>query len=318
MINSIFVLEGNKVKNITSAQLQSLKSKGFVWVDIEAPSEEDFEHLKNIFPLHPLACEASVRKNSRPRVTEFDEHLFVVFHEPFKGGKHVSFLQLDLFIGTNFLITTHSKSLVSIDTIKKNFEENPKLFKKGPSFIAYYLLDHIVDNYFPIMDDIDKMLDDVEDEVFINGSDGVLNNIFSLRRYVLELRKKVVPEREVLSTLARFDSKFIDQASTIYFRDIYDHTIRISEMVDAYRDLLTSVLDVYLSAQSKKLNEVMKVLTVIATIMMPLTLITGFYGMNINFPEVQAFGVNSYWFILGIMLVIAFAMVVYFKKKKWW
>ena len=316
MIKSIFVLEGGKVKDITSAQLQSRKSKGFVWVDIEAPSEDDFEYLNGIFPLHPLACEASLSKNSRPRVTEFDEHLFVVFHEPFKGGKHVSFLQLDFFLGANFLVTTHSKSLVSIDTIKKNFETNPKLFKKGPSFITYYLLDHIVDNYFPIMDEIDQMLDEVEDIVFINNSKGVLNQIFSLRRYVLELRKKVIPEREVLSTLAKFDSKFIDQPSIIYFRDIYDHLIRISEMVDSYRDLLTSVLDIYISTQSKKLNEVMKVLTIIATIFIPLTFVTGLYGMNFRLmPEIT--WEYGYPAALLLMALMAIVMIVYFKKKRW-
>jgi len=317
MIQSIFVLNGSKIENITSAQLQEYSGKGFVWVDVEDSVDEDFEYLKNILPLHDLACDIVTRKYSRSKITEFDKHLFMIVHEPFEEGKKVSFLSTAFFIGDKFLVTAHKESLVSIDSVKRNIELNPSVFKRGPAYLVYLIIDGVIDEYFPILDSLDRNLNEVERLVFDNKSKATLTMIFNLRREVLDLRKKVIPAREVLGTLSRFESNYIPHKYSIYYRDLYDHLIRISEMIDAYRDLLTGILDVHISIQSQRLNEVMKVLTVIATIMMPLTLITGFYGMNIIFPDVALLGDNTYWFILIMMSAVVIIMLYYFKNKKW-
>jgi len=317
MIQSILNYENNKVNNLTSVQLSEMK-KNFVWVDVEDPSKEDFEFIQKHFLIHSLACDQIFDPDIRPKLQDFENHLAITFHEPIQEDKSFFFSRLDLFIGKNFIITIHKKSLPSIDTIKENLSKNPSVLKKGPSFMAYLIIDNIVENYFPVLDELDSLADEIEDKVFINhGDKETLKRIFYLKRRLIEFRKRISPEREILSTLSRADSKIIDLKYSIYFRDIYDHLVRISDMVDIYRDLVTSVLDVYVSVQSNKLNEVMKVLTVIATIMMPLTLITGFYGMNISFPEIELFGANTYYFIFVLMGIVAILLILFFKKKKW-
>ncbi|MFH1391261.1 MAG: magnesium/cobalt transporter CorA [Candidatus Diapherotrites archaeon] len=317
MIQSIIVPENGKVKNITSAQLSDVINKTFVWIDVENPKEEDFEFLKKNFPLHPLAADPIFESRLRPKIIDFQQHLLLVFHEPIMEQNKLSFSRVIFFIGKDFLITIHNRSLPSIDAIKELVNNNTNFLKKGPSFLVYNMLDQITDNYFPILDELDDELDNLENKIFLGNEKDTLRKVFSLKRKILEIKRKISPTREVLSSLSRHESKIIDKNALIYFRDVYDHAIRISDTIDIYRDLLTSVLDVYISLQSNKLNEVMKVLTVIATIMMPLTVITGFYGMNIIFPEVGFFKADSYFFILFIMLIISGLMLLYFRKKKW-
>ncbi|MAG18287.1 MAG: magnesium and cobalt transport protein CorA [Candidatus Diapherotrites archaeon] len=317
MIQSIIVPENGKVKNITSAQLSDVKNKTFVWIDVEDPTEEDFEFLRKNFPLHPLASDPVFESRLRPKIIDFQQHLLLVFHEPLMEQGKLSFSRAIFFIGKDFLITVHNQSLPSIDAIKELVNSSPKVLKKGSSFLVYDLLDQIVDNYFPILDELDDEIDNLESKMFLRDGKDTLRKVFSLKRKILELKRKISPVREVLSALSRHESKIIDKNALIYFRDVYDHAIRISDTIDIYRDLLTSILEVHISLQSNKLNEVMKVLTVIATIMMPLTLITGFYGMNIVFPEVELFNADSYFFILFLMLIVSGMLIMYFRKKKW-
>ncbi|MCR4369491.1 MAG: magnesium/cobalt transporter CorA, partial [archaeon] len=286
------------MRDITSAQLPEYAKKGFVWVDVERPSKEEFDLLQKTFPLHPLACDPVFEAHIRAKFIDFEKHLLLIFHEPLEEKGH-SFARIIIFVGKNFLVTVHPRSLPSIDSMRELAQKNPELVMKGSSFLTYHLLDRIVDNYFPILDDLDYALDDLEKKIFVSNGKQTLKEVFRLKRQILELRKMVSPGREVLASLARHDSTIISKDSILYFRDVYDHIIRISDTVDGYRDLLTSVLDVYISVQSNRMNDVMKVLTVIATVMLPLTLIVGFYGMNITFPEVGLFGENTYYFILA-------------------
>ncbi|MCR4335774.1 MAG: magnesium/cobalt transporter CorA [archaeon] len=317
MIQSIIVQENGKAKNITSAQFLDIKNKTFAWLDIENPTNEDFEFLRKNFSLHPLASDPIFESRLRPKIIDFQQHLLLVFHESIQEQKELSFPRVIFFIGKDFLITVHNRSLPSIDTMKELVNNSPNVMKKGSSFLVYEILDRIVDNYFPILDKLDDELDDLENKMFLDGEKGTLKKVFSLKRKILEIKRKISPSREVLSNLSRHESKIIDKNALIYFRDIYDHTIRISETIDIYRDLLTSILDIHISLQSNKLNEVMKVLTVIATIMMPLTLVTWFYGMNVIFPEVEFLKTDSYFFILFLMLIVSGMLIMYFRKKKW-
>lgn len=316
MIQSIIFLDSKKVKNITSAQLTDVKGK-FVWIDVENPTADDFTFLKKHFSLHPLACDTVFDSSLRPKLVEFDKHLLIVFHEPDPEDHGLNFNRIDLFVGENFLITSHKESVAAIDAVKETLDSNPGIMKNGPAFLTHNILDNVAESYFPVLDAIDSSTDELEDRIFSKNDNVSLREIFSLKKQILELRKKIGPEREVLTMLSRHELSFIDKNSIIYFRDVYDHLIRISEMLEIYRDLLTGILEVYVSVQSNKLNEVMKVLTVIATILLPLTFITGFYGMNVVFPEVEYFGLNSYFFIFFLMALLVVVMIFYFKKRKW-
>ena len=316
MIKSIFQPDGPRVKTLPPEALPVSKSR-FTWVDVESPDENDFSALEKAFPIHHLAKSAVFDRFIRSKVIEFDEHLFIVFHEPVRGKSSLSFPGLGIFLGKNFLITVHNNRMASIDSVRNSVSEEPEIMKRGPSFLAYLILDHIVDGVFPILDDIEREADALEDYVFLGEGADSLSKIFQLKLKLIELRKRIGPEREVLASLSRHDSVFIDPGITIYFQDIYDHMIRVADLVDVYRELLTGILDIHISVQSRRLNEVMKVLTVIATLMLPLTLVTGFYGMNVVFPEVELFGGNSYFFILLLMVIISVLLIAYFRKKMW-
>ncbi|MEK6958107.1 MAG: magnesium/cobalt transporter CorA [archaeon] len=317
MIKSAIVFDSGKMRNVAPEQLSIPAQKGFVWVDIEDPEQEDYDRLKDVLPLHPLAWGSIQDSYARPKLIEFESHLLMVFHEPVLESKSISFSRLGIFLGKNFLVTVHRKSLRCIDSVMQNMDANFSLLKKTPSAVAYLILDLLVDNYFPVIDSLEAKFAEAEDNVLVHHDEKALEKIFLLKRQVLELRKKVVPQRESLSMLSRHDSKMVDPSIGIYFRDIYDHMIRVDEMLDSYRDLMTNLLDAYISVQSNKLNEIIKLLTVISTIILPLTLIVGFYGMNIVFPEVQSLGVNFYYVILVVMAIVTVAMIIYFRRKKW-
>ncbi len=317
MIKSAIVFDSGKMRSIAPEQLSVPAQKGFVWVDVERPEQADYGFLEHLLPLHPLAWQAMQEPYVRPKITVFDEHIFIVFHEPLLEGKAVSFSRLGFFLGKNFLVTVHKKTLRCTDAVLKSLDINSSFLKKGPSYIVYALLDRMVDDYFPLLDSLDNKFDEAESKVLVHHDEKALEKIFTLKREILELRKKAIPQREVLSALSRHDSKTVEPSLIVYFRDVYDHMIRVDEMLDSYRDLVTSLLDAYISVQSNKLNETIKVLTVIATATLPLTLIVGFYGMNITFPELRFFGANSYFFILFIMLLVTIVMAVYFRNKKW-
>ena len=321
MIDSILCMENGKVKNVTSAQLQTrLSQKKPIWIDVLAPTKEDMDFLQKKLFLHKLAIKDCLSFTQRPKLVEFPEQLFMVVHDLHYNKGELIFNELDIFLGKNFVVTVHRHPVDAVKQIQQRISEEPGLWKKGSCFIVSQVIAIIVEAYFPVLDALDDTIDEIEDVVFKNPTPAVLNKTFKLKRSVLELRKTVSPQRDAISEIIMNDSPLIHPETLVYYRNIYDHLIRMHDLIDTYRDLITGILDAYLSVVSNRMNEVMKVLTMFATVMMPLTLIAGIYGMNFKFiPEIHTpFGESfGYFFALGLMLSVGLIMIFFFKRKQW-
>ncbi|MFH1380763.1 MAG: magnesium/cobalt transporter CorA, partial [Candidatus Omnitrophota bacterium] len=295
------------------------EKNALLWVDIQKPTQKEMDFLEKHFSFHPLAIEDSMTTIQRPKIDKYDNYLFSVLHAailaPHKDK--ATSLELDTFVGENYVVTVHLKPILSVSSTWERCIKNAGIMSQGAAYLFYFLADALVDNYFPILEKLDSEIQKVEDSVFNDAKSETLSRIFDLKENVFTLRKMIGPQRETMNLIARGGYPPIIPAKlSIYFRDVSDLLARISDNLDGYRDMLASALDGYVSMTSKKLNEIMKMLTIIATIMMPLTLISGIYGMNFKFmPELNwRYG---YFLIVGVMLFIGCGMLLFFKKKKW-
>lgn len=304
--------------------IQSVKGyigrKGtLMWLDIEKPTAEDMRSLEQEFSFHPLAIEDCMTDIQRPKIDHYEGYLFIVLHAASLAAHKdkATSLEVDIFIGANYIITVHMKPIKSIISSRERCVKNPQIMSNGPARLLYNITDALVDNYFPILEKLDTEIEGLEQRMFKSHSSENITKILSLTETVLTLRRFVGPQREIVNFLVRGDYEpIISTDLSIYFRDIKDLLARISDTLDSYRDALTSILGGYTSVASNRLNEIMKVLTVIATIMMPLTLVSGIYGMNFRYmPELQ--WKYGYIAILLFMFTLGFGMLIYFKHKKW-
>lgn len=319
MIRTVLYNDGKIVKSSTIKSIKSaLNSGDRIWVDIENPDKKEMDILRDVFNFHPLAVEDCEHKLQRPKVDNYKDYYFVVLNE-FTGGdinKHFTYSQLYIFLGNNYIVTLHWNALKVIGDTMERIINGPYIFDRGIDFILYNLFDTLVDDYFPLADSIGDKIDKIEENILMNPGKQVQNDILVLKRNILKLRKVLSPQREVLNILLRHDFPLIKEENRLYYMDVYDHMLRIYDLLDTYMDLLTSTMDLYMSQISNRMNEVMKVLTMITTIMMPLSLIAGIYGMNFKFmPELETR--YGYFAILGLMALIAGLEILYFKKKKW-
>jgi len=319
MISSISQIGAGKLRRIKEADMEvAVHERGFLWVDVEGGSKDDLIGMKKLFRLHPITIENLVAFNQRPKAEEYPEYLFLIVHPVSYDNGKVKISELDFVLGSNYLITARQGAVPALSGISENLSKDPAYFDKGPAFLAYSIIDGVIDNYFPAMERMAEELDALETEIFSNPSKKTLNKLFRLKRNLVQFRKTVLAQRETLHFLGRQESDLIPSEHRIYFRDTYEHLIRVSDSIDTYREVVSDSMDAYLSMISNRLNEVMKVLTIIATIILPMSLIAGFYGMNVDFPEYALFGKSgSYFFAMGIMLAIAIVMLLWFRKKAW-
>ena len=295
------------------------KKEKIVWVDVQKPTEKDMLFLEKHFSFHPLAMEDCMTTIQRPKIDRYENYLFIVLHAATVGAHKdkATSLEVDSFVGENYVVTVHLKPIPSVTSTWERCLKNAGIMSQGAAYLFYFLADALVDNYFPILEKLDKEIQKAEDAVFKDGDSLTLNKIFDLKENVLILRRIIGPQRETTNFIARGGYQpIIPGKLSIYFRDVSDLLARINDNLDTYRDMLTSALDGHMSASSNKLNEIMKALTIIATIMMPLTLITGVYGMNFRFmPEIEwRYG---YFVVVGFMISLGVGMLIFFKKKKW-
>ncbi len=288
-----------------------------IWVDLEAATVEEALILSRDFNFHPLAIEDCIAETLLPKIDDFGDYLFLVFHgsRP-ETGKPFETVEINFFLGANYLVTYHDAPSRSITRTKDRCTKMSPAMTQGVDFLLHDILDGLVDNYFPILDRFDEAIERIEAQVFSQPDKTVLNQIFDLKRDVLHLRRVTGPQRDILNRLSRDPFRVIGEKASIYFRDVYDHLARIVDLSDLYRDMVSSALDAYLSSVSNRLNEVMKVLTIFTATLMPLTLITGIYGMNFDhMPELSMrYGYHG---VLVVMLVVMVAMFAYFRRKKW-
>lgn len=288
-----------------------------IWVDVRAVSRDEIEGLAGTFGLHDLAVESTLDGYRRPHLYEFKDHFYVNLTVVGQNRNHgMKPSELHLFAGEKFVITaTKDQKSEAIDGALAEFKGTPELCDRGTIYAVYLLTEDLVETYFPIVEKLDNDADKLEGDMLSKADQRSIKKVFELKRRVFDLRKVIGPQRDILNELARRDFPFMEGESQVYFQDIYNRMIRLFDMLDTIREILSGSLDIYLSTVSNRLNEVMKVLTGVATILVILSVITGFYGMNVPIPGQDY---KYYWaFIVGGMATVIIGMGWYLKRKGW-
>jgi magnesium transporter len=293
-----------------------LAGSSFFWVDVAQPNEADYAILRDVFKFHPLAVEDSEKFDQRAKIDDYDDYVFIVVYGAVPDDDRL--VEVHCFYSEKFLVTVHRDDAPAFTEVRQRYVQRKKV--DDPGRLLYRIIDALVDSFFPILADFDDRIDELENQTFLNASDAQLQEIFQMKRLLVGMRKAITPERDMFAGLIGGVAELpgMSAEDERYFRDIYDHLIRISDLIDTYRDLLTSSMDVYLSTVSNRLNSVMKQLTIMATVFLPLTFVTGFFGQNFGWM-VGHIGSGPVFFGLGIGLEIATvaALFTLFKKRGW-
>lgn len=291
--------------------------EGF-WLDIEAPDDADYDLLEHTFKFHPLTIEDIRHQNQRPKVDEYPEYNFTVIFVAVWENGDVALREQHLFVGEHYLITVHQEPSPQLKELQERIHKSPELTKGKPAFLTYMAIDALVDASFPVLDKLDDEVDELEDEITAKATEEQLGRIYHLKHTVTELRRFLGAQRDVFQALITHGIHLQQQDMTLYYRDVYDHIVRQYETADSLRDLLTGAMDVYLSTVSNRLNQTTKALTVIASLFLPLSFLTGFYGMNFSYlvtvlinPPI-AFAVGIFTMLVAIMI-----QLYLFKRRGW-
>lgn len=300
---------------------QALKDpSSMLWVDMEDIDDVDVDLLTNVFNLHPLTVEDFILPNARPKVEKFKDYIFLVMFsiEPRDktNGSRIKTIEIDCCLGRNFLVTVRTGVINSFSVTKERAKKQSPIIMNGADFLLYSIIDSVVDSYFPVIDDFDNLVDDMSDELFKDPTQNTLSKIYHLKNEIMLLKRTIGPQADVAALITKGDFEYITPQNAIYFRNIYDNLVRLNDIVGTSRDIITGAMEAYVSVVSNRLNEIMKTLTVIATIMMPLTLIASIYGMNFKYmPELSSkYGYPS---VIAFMIALSVIMLHYFKRKKW-
>jgi magnesium transporter len=299
---------------------------GVSWINVDGLHEIGIiQELGTCYGWHPLIVEDILNTNQRTKIDVFDDHIFMSLKMLTynNDGQALGVEQLSLVLGSNYVITFQEKQGDIFDPLRTRIKTSKgRVRKAGSDYLAYALVDSVVDNYFTVLESIGEAIEDMEEELVTNPVPDTLQKIHALKKEMIYLRKSVWPLREIIGGLTREESSLIRESTNIYLRDLYDHTIQVIDTVETFRDMISGMLDVYLSSLSNRMNEVMKILTIFAAVFIPLTFIAGIYGMNFN-PERSPFNMPElnwylgYPFALGLMVLIGTVMLIYFKRKKW-
>lgn len=291
-----------------------------IWVDLDLNEPGQADLLREIKGLHPLAVEDSLGQNARPKLEEYPDYLFILIigvrlHEATPDPYDLVTYDLSFFLGSNFLITVHEGPSHPIDDVAARLEKNPDLLSRGVDRLAHTIMDGSVDMYFPLLDRIDEFIDELEQRVVVEFDETALPEIFALKRLILSVRRHLAPERDVFNVLTNRPSALLSPDSQIYFRDIYDHMLRINDSIETYRELVSSVLDSYLTQVSNRLGKVTKGLSVIATLSIPFVVLSGMWGMNVAHIPFSA-SPHAFWLMFAIQLGLGVLLlaILHFRK----
>jgi magnesium transporter len=293
---------------------------GVTWIHVQGLHEPALlQQLGTVFGLHPLTLEDVVSTQQRPKLDDYQDYLYIVLRalDYDTAAGQVQGEQVSLVLGPRFVLSLQETNAPLFRAVRERLRKTTgRLRASGADYLAYALLDSVVDGYFDILESVSQRIEGLEDELVESPGSFVLQSAHALRREMILLRKAVWPLREVVSSLERGESRLIRPGTRVFLRDIYDHTVQVIEAVESFRDMLSGLQDLYLSTVSHRMNEVMKILTILATIFVPLTFLAGVYGMNfIHFPELKwRWGYFGFWLVSG---TIAVAMLAYFRRKKW-
>jgi len=308
--------DGDSVEPVDREAIEKqLRSGEFFWLDLQEPDDSDFEVLREAFEFHPLAIEDSQDFGQRAKLETYDDYIFLVVYgwSPDDDG----LVEVHCFYSERFLVTVHRDDAPALDELKKSCAAK-RINVRDPALTLHRVVDGLVDSFFPVLDGFDVELDELEGDFVRAPGDEPLQRLFSMKRRLATLRRAIAPERDVFAQLDRDEIPGLDPESARYFRDVSDHLYRLAETIDSFHELTLAAMDVFLSTSSNRMNEVMKQLTIIATIFLPLSYIAGFWGQNFGFM-VDHVGSTAAFLLGGVLLQLATAifLFVYFRRKQW-
>ena len=327
MIRSLYFHPGKPIrKDVPPQEFPKLirERRGLLWVNFANEPADTCLPILQGFGFHPLAIDDALQEIHVPKIDDWGEYLYIVLNYmnikengPFWEAEAE---ELDIFLGANYIITLHDTPIPGIEETWASCDRDPRTLQDGADHLLYKIADSIVNGYMPTVEKIDDAIDQLEDEVFGRPSPQTLERLFSLKRLLQAMRRILLPQREVLNKLARDDYRVVDPRDRIFFRDIYDHLVRLHDLNESLRDLVGGVLDTYLSVVNNRMNDIMKTLTIITTLFMPITFITGFFGMNFFEPVAGLVGWTArqvFAATLGVMLLFPFGMFLWMRRRTW-
>ncbi|HWP98814.1 MAG TPA: magnesium/cobalt transporter CorA [Syntrophomonadaceae bacterium] len=294
--------------------------QNLLWIDLFDCTASELNEIGRIFDFHPLALEDCLQESPRAKVDRYDDYSFFVFHalryfEEAEEEDEITSIELDVFMGSNYVVTIHPVALAAVGKLARVCLKDIQYMLLGPEHLLYRIIDNIVDDYYPIMERLGERIDDLEDNIFIKRGQETFEEILALKTTLILLRKVLIPQRRIFGNVGNHYSFFVNDENVPYYVDLLDHMDSILDTSNTYRDLVNSSTEIYYSIISGRTNEIITVLTIMTVIMMPLTVITGFYGMNVNLP-----GMHNPWAsfsILGGMMLLSLGMLVFFRRRRW-
>lgn len=326
MIRSIFISSDGEIReNIAQSDYQAHMKEpaGLLWVDFEATAPEtDAVILEEVFGFHPLAIDDALQESHVPKLDDWVDYLYIVLHSViFDSREHeLETQEIDIFLGKNYMVTHHDQPIAAVERTWSLSQRDSRYQKHGIDYLFYRLADEIVASYMPVVEGMDEAIDQAEDLIFDNPAPYALERIFRLKRTALQIRRVIGPQREVLNKLARDDYEVVDSQVRIYFRDVYDHLVRMHDIVESVRDLVGGTLDTYLSVINNRMNEIMKTLTLITTLFMPISFVASFLGMNFfqpEFPLPAWTSQTAFMITITGMLVFPVGMYLWMRRRGW-
>ena len=326
MIKTIFYLDGTTQTDLSFEEIKAAfqKKQGVLWVDmIETPYGESEQILLELFGFHPLAVSDALDEIHVPRVDDWGDYLYLVLHnirfDPL-GEELLQTDELDVFLGKNLLVTYQNINIPIVARVRNNLERDSRFLQRGADHLFYKLADDMIGETLPVVDQMEDEIDLIEDMLFKSSNQELIERIFTLKRSLLHLRRILMPQREVFNKLARGDDHVIDSQERVFFRDIYDHLVRLFDISESLRDLIGGVLETYLSVINNRMNEVMKTLTIITTLFMPISFLTGFFGMNFfaaDPPFLAWTNKPMLILVLCIFVLLPVGMFFWMRSRKW-
>jgi magnesium transporter len=313
--------QAGDVQSRPEPRLQELHAHGLTWIHLDAPTLEEATVLAERFGWHPLDLEDVLSRRQRPKVDEYPDYLFGVLHFPVydKAVQRLNAAELDFFVGNGYLVTLPTVELLPVTRLfhrcNEDEELRDQLFAKGSGYLLYHVLDDLFDYCFPILDKIGHKLDSVEDDMFEERAEDVVRDLSNVKQEIISYRKIIKPERSTLRLLERNIERFLPEQLDLYFDDIVDASERIWDLLDNYKEVVEALEDTNESVISHRQNDVLRFLTVVTVILLPLTLITGIFGMNVHFPGFET--AAAFWAICGFMLGLAIGLTAFFRWKRW-
>jgi magnesium transporter len=293
-------------------------SNNLIWIDMEEPNKEEEKILSEVFNFHPLTIEDAIETRNYPKVEAFSDYLFFIFHGIKNETNSYNFVtkELDGYLGRNFLVTYHHEKFRSIEEVKKQI--GCPIFQKGVDYLLHQILDRMIDSYIPVIEDFEKTISYLEYRILSMQSTNkeILEEIMKLKRSIARLIRIGSKQERVLYRISHGEFLLIDESNLPFYRDVYDHLLRVVVLAENYRDLVNGLLNIHFNVLASKTNEAIKLMTVISTIMLPLSLIAGIYGMNFEYmPELKV--KYAYFVVLAVMFLIAMLLILYFWWKGW-